>query len=367
MGVSPIPEIIEEFQKGRPVIIVDDEDRENEGDLIVAAEYATPEIINFMIKHARGLVCLTLTESMCHQLDLPLMVQENRSLHHTNFTVSIEAAKDVTTGISAFDRAKTIAAAVADNAVPADLVQPGHIFPLMAKKGGVLVRAGHTEAGCDLATLAGLKPASVLCEIVNDDGTMSRMPSLIKFAKEHNLKIGTVSDLIEYRSRTETFIEQIADKNVETHYGPARLMAFLDKTTGMTHLALIFGKISPDVETRVRVHIPVSILESDMLGINIGRGYPLEDAMQKISEGPEPGVLLLLRQPETEEKILQLFKAPQTVEAETRWDPRIYGIGAQILKAIGVNKMRLCSAPKKMPSMSGFGLEITGYEPAQDA
>ena len=257
MTLVPTLEIIAELKAGRMVVLVDEEDRENEGDVVVAADFVTPEAINFMARHARGLICLTLTEERCRQLALPLMVSANRSGQGTNFTLSIEAAEGVTTGISAADRARTVRAAVAPDAKPADIVQPGHIFPVMAQPGGVLVRAGHTEAGCDLARMAGLTPAAVICEIMKDDGTMARMPDLLVFAQTHGLKIGAITDLIHYRSRTERIVERIAERPLHTAYGAFRLVVYRDKLTDATHLALVRGPISPDAETLVRVHEPL--------------------------------------------------------------------------------------------------------------
>src|SRR5450830_882777 len=259
--IAPIQEIIEEIRAGHMVVLVDEEDRENEGDLVFAAEFVTPEKINFMAKHGRGLICLTLTEAHCKQLNLPLMVRENGLPLATNFTVSIEAASGVTTGISAADRSRTVQVAADKNAKPTDIVQPGHIFPLRAHNGGVLVRAGHTEAGCDLAELAGLTPASVICEILKDDGEMARLPDLIEFAKLHGLKIGTIASLIEYRSQHEKLVERVAMRKVQTAYGEFDLATYLDKTTQRTHLALVKGEINPLDETLVRVHEPLSVMD----------------------------------------------------------------------------------------------------------
>ena len=261
MIVSSIQEIIGEIKAGRMVILVDEENRENEGDLVMAADFITPAAINFMATHGRGLICLTLTEERCRQLNLPLMVAANRSPLGTNFTLSIEAASGVTTGISAADRAHTVQAAVNPNAKPEDLVQPGHIFPLMAQTGGVLVRAGHTEAGCDLANLAGLTAASVICEILKDDGSMARLPDLVEFAAKHQLKIGAIADLIHYRSRTESLVKRVAERAIQTVHGEFRLVAYLDKTANATHLALVKGRIDPDTETLVRVHEPLSVID----------------------------------------------------------------------------------------------------------
>src|SRR5512147_2295715 len=262
MSLASVDTIIEEIRAGRMVVLVDEEDRENEGDLVLAAQHVTPEAINFMAKHARGLICLTLTEARCRQLNLPPMVRDNRSPLGTAFTVSIEAATGVTTGISAHDRARTVQAAVAPDAKPDDIVQPGHIFPLMAQPGGVLVRAGHTEAGCDLAALAGVTPAAVICEILRDDGEMARLPDLLAFADQHGLKVGTIADLIHYRSRTESLVQRVAERPVETAYGRFRLLAFRDLTADQVHLALVKGEVTPGKEILVRVHEPFSVIDA---------------------------------------------------------------------------------------------------------
>src|SRR5512140_425873 len=258
--IAPITEIIAEIRAGRMVVLVDEEDRENEGDLVFAAEFVTPEKINFMARHARGLICLTLTEERCRQLQLAPMAQDNRSSHGTAFTVSIEAATGVTTGISAHDRARTVQVAVARGAQPEDIVQPGHVFPIAAEPGGVLVRAGHTEAGCDLTALAGLTPAAVICEIMKDDGSMARLPDLIEFGKEHGLKIGTIADLIHFRSQTESLVERVAERDIATVHGAFRMIAYREKISGATHVALVRGTIDPDTPTLVRVHEPLSVL-----------------------------------------------------------------------------------------------------------
>lgn len=358
MSISPIQEIIADLRAGKMVILVDEEDRENEGDLVLAAEFVTPEAINFMITHARGLVCLTLTEERCRQLELPLMVQNNRTPHGTAFTVSIEAAEGVTTGISAHDRARTVRVAVAKHARPSDLVQPGHVFPLMAQKGGVLVRAGHTEAGCDLAQLAGCEPAAVICEIMNEDGTMARLPQLIEFAAKHKLKIGTIRDLIHYRAEHDKLVELVADKPIQCAHGSFRLRAFADQTNGEVHLALSCGDIRPDVETLVRVHEPLSVL--DFIDCSNRRhSFCIDDAMRTIARAGT-GVLVLLHRPESGQDMLDALRANGARPAQ-KWDPRLYGIGAQILREVGVGKMRLLAHPRKMPSMAGFGLEICGY------
>jgi len=359
-ALAPINEIIADIKAGRMVILVDEEDRENEGDIVIAAEHITPEAINFMAKHARGLICLTLTEERCRQLGINQMARDNRSQFSTAFTVSIEAAEGVTTGISAADRARTVQAAVARHARPADIVQPGHIFPIMAKPGGVLIRAGHTEAGCDLAGIAGLEPASVICEIMNDDGTMSRMPQLIEFAQLHGLKIGAIRDLIEYRARTEKLIEKVSEKTVSTAHGDFRLSAFEDRTSGDVHLAMSYGTISPDVETLVRVHEPVSVL--DFLDPTSGRHtFPIDAALQRIAQHGN-GVMVLLYRPQSGQELLaQLATDPAAPRAAQKWDPRLFGVGAQILRELQVGKMRLMASPRKIPSMTGFGLTVVGH------
>lgn len=357
--IAPIEEIIAEIRVGRIVVLIDEEDRENEGDLVLAADYVTPEAINFMARFGRGLICLTLTETRCGQLKLPPMVSDNRALHGTAFTVSIEAAKGVTTGISAQDRARTVQAAVARAAKPDDLVQPGHIFPLMAKNGGVLVRAGHTEAGCDLAALAGLEPATVICEILKDDGTMARLPDLVKFAREHNLKIGTIADLIQYRNRNETLVALAARKAVHTPHGEYVVHAYSDRIAGDVHLALVYGAIESSSETLVRVHEPVSIL--DFLDLNSGRHtFSLDQAFQAISRFG-CGVVVLLNRNESGQDLVRGLGDHPSPRPEKRWDPRLYGIGAQILRDLGVRKMLLLAKRLRMPSMAGFGLEVTGY------
>jgi 3,4-dihydroxy 2-butanone 4-phosphate synthase/GTP cyclohydrolase II len=342
------------------VILVDEEDRENEGDLVLAAEHVTPEAINFMVKHARGLVCLTLTEARCKQLGLTQMARDNKSAYNTAFTISIEAAEGVTTGISAPDRARTVQAAVAANARPEDIVQPGHIFPIMAKEGGVLVRAGHTEAGCDLAQMAGCQPTAVICEVLKDDGAMARLPDLVEFAREHRLKIGTVADLIAYRSRTETLVERTFSKQVHSVHGEFTLHAYTDRTSSEVHLALAKGEIRPESEVLVRVHEPLSVL--DFLDATSGRhSFSLDVAQQMIADA-EAGVIVLLRRPETGQDILAALNEPPAAKRPAaKWDPRLYGIGAQILRDLGVRRMKLLSSPRRMPSMTGFDLEVTGH------
>jgi 3,4-dihydroxy 2-butanone 4-phosphate synthase/GTP cyclohydrolase II len=358
-GISPVEEIVAEIRKGNMVILVDEEDRENEGDLVFAAEFATAEKINFMARHGRGLICLTLTEAHCRQINLPLMVQENGLQLATNFTMSIEAATGVTTGISAGDRARTVLVAADKNAKPADIVQPGHIFPLRAQNGGVLVRAGHTEAGCDLAQLAGLTPASVICEILKDDGEMARLPDLIEYAKLHGLKIGTIADLIEHRSQNEKLVSRVSRRKIQTAYGEFDLATYVDKTTQRTHLALVKGEINQDVETLVRVHEPLSVMDF-MEQKTAGSSTSVHQAMQKMA-GADACVLVLLHRAETAADLLARASGDAGLGQHGHWDPRSYGIGAQILRDLNVGKMRLLATPHKMPSMAGFGLEVTGY------
>ncbi|HZW13092.1 MAG TPA: bifunctional 3,4-dihydroxy-2-butanone-4-phosphate synthase/GTP cyclohydrolase II [Noviherbaspirillum sp.] len=365
MAISTTQEIVAELRAGRMVILVDEEDRENEGDLVLAAEFVTPEAINFMAKFGRGLICLTLTEERCNQLNLPMMTARNGTSYGTAFTVSIEAAEGVTTGISAADRARTVQVAVAKNAKPSDIVQPGHIFPLKAQKGGVLMRAGHTEAGCDFAELAGLTPAAVICEIMKDDGTMARLPDLIEFANEHGLKIGTIADLIHYRSQNESIIERVAERTMHTAYGPFKAIAYRDKPSRGGHLALVHGDVEADLETLVRVHQPVSIL--DVLETQVTtHSWNMASAMAAI-KASQRGVMVLLNCEESADQMFAQFEALSTPERrhqprESRMDLRTYGIGAQILKDLGVGKMKLLASPRKMPSMTGFDLEVTGYQ-----
>ncbi|BBE50299.1 Riboflavin biosynthesis protein RibBA [Ferriphaselus amnicola] len=357
--IAPIQDIIAEMRAGRMVVLVDEEDRENEGDLVFAADFVTPEKINFMARFGRGLICLTLTEAHCKQLDLPLMVRENGSPLGTNFTLSIEAATGVTTGISAADRARTIQVAAHPRATSADIVQPGHIFPLRAKNGGVLVRAGHTEAGCDLAQLAGLTPAAVICEILKDDGEMARLPDLVTFAKQHGLLIGAIADLIEYRNHNERLVERVSSRPIQTAYGQFELVSYLDQTSQRAHLALVRGDIKSDAETLVRVHEPLSALDF-LEQVSLMQGTSVHDALSKISQS-DTGVLVLMHHAESAQDLLaRTAEVPQAHQA-AKWDARSYGIGAQILRDLGVGKMRLIATPRKLPSMTGFGLEVTGY------
>lgn len=359
VSISSPAEIIAEIRAGRMVILVDEEDRENEGDLLIAAEHATAEVINFMARFGRGLICLTLTEERCQQLNLTRMVSDNRSPLGTNFTVSIEAAEGVTTGISAADRATTVRAAIRADASPGDLVQPGHIFPLMAKEGGVLVRAGHTEAGCDLARLAGLTPAAVICEILKDDGEMARLPDLIPFAAQHGLKIGTITDLIQYRGRTESLVVRAAERSIETVHGDFKLVAYSDRIGGETHLALVKGTIEAAKEALVRVHEPVSVM--DLLDVaSATHSWNFHDALAAIAQSG-CGVLLLLHRQETAEELLERARVDGASRGRTKMAFLNYGIGAQILRDLGVKKMRLMALPRRMPSMAGFDLEVVGY------
>lgn len=359
MTLASTAEIIEEIKAGRMVVLVDDEDRENEGDLVLAADFVTPEAINFMAKYGRGLICLTLTEQRCRQLNLPLMVRDNRAPLGTAFTVSIEAATGVTTGISAHDRARTIQAAVAPDAKPEDVVQPGHIFPLMAQNGGVLVRAGHTEAGCDLAQLAGLSPTAVICEILKDDGTMARLPDLIEFARTHGLKIGSIADLIHFRSQHESLVRRVTEREIDTAYGRFRLIAYLEKLSGETHLALVRGTIDAQTETLVRVHEPLSVL--DLLDIGeSGHSWTVPQALKHIAQA-DRGVMVMLNCTESAGQLIERVASSHASKSPAKVDLLTHGIGSQILRDLGVGKMRLMAAERKMPSMAGWALEITGY------
>jgi len=364
--IASVSEIIAELREGRMVILVDEEDRENEGDLVLAAEFVTPEAINFMVTHARGLVCLTLTEQRRRQLDLPLMASRNGTRYGTNFTVSIEAARGVETGISAADRARTVQAAVARDARPEDLVQPGHIFPVQAVPGGVLVRAGHTEAGCDLTELAGLTPAAVICEILKPDGTMARLPDLIEFARTHGLKIGTIADLIQYRSEHESVVQRAGERVMQTPWGAFRAVAYRDTVSGAPHLALVQGTPDPEQETLVRVHEPTSVL--DVLDAGQSQhSWGVARAAQAIS-AVRAGVLVLLNCQGSADHLFHQVSgwsgsAESAPRAGGRLDLRTYGIGAQILRDLNVGRMRLLARPRKMPSiLTGFGLAVTGYD-----
>ena len=367
MKFSTAEEIIEEIRQKRMVILVDDEDRENEGDLIMAAEAVTPEAVNFMATYGRGLICLTLTKERCQQLNLPLMVDSNNAQFSTNFTVSIEAAEGVTTGISAADRAKTIQAAVAKNAKASDLVQPGHIFPLMAQEGGVLTRAGHTEAGCDLARLAGFDVASsAIVEILNDDGTMARRDDLLAFSEKHGVKIGTIADLIEYRNLNETTIEKVTQCKLPTEFGEFELHTFRDTIDNQLHYAMQMGDIDPEQPTLVRVHL--QNLLNDVLHTDRAsdRSWALPQAMGRIAA--DGGVLVVLGKEESPEEILHRLKnfeledsGERAPSAKWQGTSRRVGVGSQILAQLGVKKMRLLSSPKRYHALSGFGLEAVEY------
>jgi len=360
MPIAPVTELVAEIAAGRMVILVDEEDRENEGDLVVAAEHVTPEAVNFMARYGRGLICLTLTRERCERLNLPPMAPRNGTRHGTAFTVSIEAATGVTTGISAADRARTVQAAVARDAKASDLVQPGHIFPLQAQDGGVLMRAGHTEAGCDLAQMAGLSPASLICEIMKDDGTMARLPDLEVFAKEHGLKIGTIADLIEYRSRNESLITRVAQRPIATAQGEFECHAFRDRSGGV-HLALSIGRWSDRDEVLVRVHEPLSVLDWLDAG-RCGHSWPLPQALDALRVAGR-GVAVLLNCTEAPDGLLHRLVAggERTAAQRTPMDLRTYGVGAQILRELGVHRMKLLGSPRRMPSMAGYGLEVTGF------
>ena len=353
------------------VVILDDEDRENEGDLIMAATKVRAEDVNFMARYGRGLICLTLTRQRCEQLRLPLMVSNTDLRKTTNFTISIEAAEGVTTGISAHDRARTILAAVAAHARPDDLRQPGHIFPLMAQPGGVLTRAGHTEAGCDLARLAGLEPAAVIVEILNDDGAMARRDDLLRFARRHKLKIGTIADLIEYRLRTEESVEIIADQPITTQFGAFRMVCFEDHVNRAVHIALVRGAIDPKIPTLVRVHRQDTL--GDVIGVQDPTLHrPFQDALELIAE-QDNGIVVLLRPEESARDLMKAVgglgsaKSPSAPTRDRAMDFRTFGIGAQILRALGVRSMRVLGAPRHMHALSGFGLEIVEYISAEDA
>jgi len=358
VSISPILEIIEELKQGRMVVLLDDEDRENEGDLVMAAQFVTPADINFMAKHGRGLICLTITEERGKQLKLEPMVTKNGTKMGTNFTVSIEAADGVTTGISAADRAHTIQTAVNVNAMPVDIVSPGHVFPLISQKGGVLVRAGHTEAGCDIAKLAGLEPAAVICEILKDNGEMARLPDLLEFAAEHELKVGTIADLIKHRSQTEHLVVRVAERVIETTFGQFNLIAFHDSTSKETHLALVKGDVAANKSVLVRVHEPLSVF--DLLDASSkSHSWSLPHAMQTINEA-KSGIIVMLRRDEKSQDIIHAIKSANQ-PVSNKHTLKDYGIGAQILRDLGVVKMCLMGESRKIPSMAGFGLEITGF------
>lgn len=361
MAFAPIPELLEEIKAGRMVVIVDDEDRENEGDLIMAAELVRPTDINFMVTHARGLVCLSITRERVQQLGLAPMVSDNRSQHHTNFTVSIEAAEGVTTGISAYDRAHTVRTAVRPDARPEDLAQPGHIFPLMAQPGGVLTRAGHTEAASDLAMLAGLEPAGVLVEILNDDGTMARRPQLEAFAAQHGLKIGSIEDLIAWRLANEHTVERIDEREIDTEFGPFRLLTWRDRIAHDLHFALVRGQPCGERPTLCRVHVKNPL--SDVLHWRRPDfGVAVTDALRMIAEAGE-GVLVVLAQPVQPERLLARLREqpePSAGKASSaEW--RRNGAGAQILNDLGLRQLRVIGTPRRQVGLAGYGLEVVDY------
>ncbi|SFW57981.1 bifunctional 3,4-dihydroxy-2-butanone-4-phosphate synthase/GTP cyclohydrolase II [Luteibacter sp. UNCMF366Tsu5.1] len=358
MPFHTIPEIVEDLRNGRMVVILDDEDRENEGDIVMAAEKVRPEDVNFMVREARGLLCLTLTEQRTRQLGLKPMVSDNNSPYHTNFTVSIEAAEGVTTGISAHDRARTVQVAVAKDAQPADITMPGHVFPLTAQPGGVLTRAGHTEAGCDLAALAGLEPASVLIEILHDDGSMARRPELEVFAAKHGLKIGTIADLIRYRLETEKTVTRVFEDHVDTEFGPFRLVAFRDAIRHGLHFALVRGDVLNGEPVLTRVHMRNTL--SDVLHLKRDDlGQTVTDALRRI-DAEDRGVLLVLSGDDTAEALLGRLKqesAPMPAPKDDQeW--RQLGLGAQILADLGVTRLRVMGTPRKFVGIAGFGLEV---------
>jgi 3,4-dihydroxy 2-butanone 4-phosphate synthase/GTP cyclohydrolase II len=362
VAISPVEDIVADMRAGRIVILVDEEDRENEGDLVLAAEHVTPEAINFMARFGRGLICLTLTRDRCQQLNLPPMVARNGDKKGTAFTVSIEAAEGVTTGISAADRARTVQAAVAKNARASDLVQPGHIFPLQAVEGGVLMRAGHTEAGCDLAAMAGLTPAAVICEIMKDDGTMARLPDLQLFAAEHGLKIGTIADMIHHRSRNESLIELVGTRPMRTAYGEFIAHAFKDKPSLGLHLALVKGQWQESDTVPVRVHEPLSVLDALEVDRSM-HSWNLDASLKHIAREGR-GVAVLLNCGEDAQQLLAQFEGTARsshAPERGRMDLRSYGIGAQILRECGVHRMNLMGNPRRMPSMAGYGLEIASH------
>jgi 3,4-dihydroxy 2-butanone 4-phosphate synthase/GTP cyclohydrolase II len=362
-ALNTIDEILGDIRQGKMAVLMDDEDRENEGDLIMAAECVRPEDVNFMARYGRGLICLTLTRERCRQLRLPLMVSDTDSSQRTNFTLSIEAAEGVTTGISAHDRAHTVKTAVAPKARPEDLRQPGHIFPLMAQPGGVLTRAGHTEAGCDLARLAGFSAAAMIVEILNDDGTMARRPDLEHFAKAHSLKIGTIADLIRYRLKNERSVERIYDEPVDTEYGEFRMFCYEDHVNKNVHIALVKGDLKSVLPPLVRVHINDTL--RDVVGVRSDNlGWPLRAAMRRVAAEPS-GVLVILRPEQTPREFMDSVRQLDAKAAAVRnlgaTVLRTYGIGAQILKDLGLKRMRVLSAPKQLQGLSAFDLEITEY------
>ncbi len=362
---TDIEDIIADIRAGKMVIMVDDENRENEGDLLMAAEKVRPENINYMARYGRGLICLTLSRERCAQLRIPLMVHETDEHHATNFTISIEAAEGITTGISAHDRAKTVQVAVAPDAKPDDLKQPGHIFPVVAQPGGVLARAGHTEAGCDLTRLAGFESAAVIVEILNEDGSMARRPDLEKFARKHSIKIGTIADLIRYRLEKERYVERIDKRPVQTAHGDFTLYCYDDHLNQTIHLALVKGDVQGSTDPLVRVHLQDTL--GDVLGIQSpALGWPMDSVIERISR-EDVGVIVMLRDQQSSRELMDvvgsLSEVTDDLESRRSGDEvlRTYGVGAQILRDLGVQRMRVLSAPKQMYAISGFDLEITEY------
>ena len=366
MAFDSIEDIIADIREGKMVVLVDDEDRENEGDLVMASQWVRPEDINFMARYGRGLVCMTLTRERCEKLQLPLMVSDTNDKHGTNFTLSIEASKGVTTGISAADRAVTVRSAIAADAVPEDIVQPGHIFPIMAQPGGVLNRAGHTEAGCDLARLADLEPSAVIVEILNEDGSMARRPDLEIFAQTHNLRMGTIADLIEYRVKNEKIVDRVAVCHLPIEFGEFELYAYRDQLEDEVHLALVFGEIKPDEPTLVRVQIRDDM--SDVLGgQRDALPKSMRSAMAHIAREGQ-GIAVLIRKREDASEFIRRLRNCQLEDkggvlpqSEASQDLRTYGVGAQILSDLGVTKMRIIGMPRKMHGLAGFGLEVVDF------
>ena len=367
-ALDSIEDIVADTKAGKIVILMDDEDRENEGDLIMAAEKVTPEAIAFFVRHTSGIICAPMTRERLEQLRLPQMVPDNTEAHRTAFTISVDYKHGTTTGISAHDRAKTIRALADTTSKPEDFARPGHIFPLRAAEGGVLTRAGHTEASVDLARLAGLSQAAIICEVVNDDGTMKRGPDLIAFAREHGIRIGTIAELIRYRFSTEHSVERIADRPITTEFGEFRLVVYEDRIEKTVHLALVRGTLSASTPSLVRVHIRNTL--QDVLAMRHDAfGWPLRRALQRIAE-EDSGVVVLLRKPESPRELVQQIVGldapqvePEAGKEEDRHVLRTYGIGAQILSDLGVRRMRVLSAPKRMQGISGFGLEVVEWVP----
>mgnify|MGYP001549210638 CR=1 FL=1 len=362
MSFATIPELVADIRAGRMVVIVDDEDRENEGDLIMAAQCVRPEDVNFMVTHARGLVCLSLTRERCAQLRLPPMVSANASRHHTNFTVSIEAAAGVTTGISAHDRAHTIRTAVGADTKPADLVQPGHIFPLAAQPGGVLTRAGHTEAASDLAALAGCEPAGVLVEILAEDGQMARRPQLEVFAARHGLKIGSIADLIRYRLATERTVVRMAEREVETAFGAFRLIGYRDALTALPHFALVRGHVDDGAPVLARVHVRDALADALQLA-RADHGVTLVAALRRVDQVGR-GVIVLLTEADEAANALERLVQPAQPRSDDEGEWRRHGIGAQILADLGARRLIVLGTKRRFSGLSGFGLEVVGYQEA---